>query len=337
MLLSSFNKNHLLIISIALIILLSFNGVQIPFNIDPPKTEVYRSDYFVWYMDEAYYPSVKDDITQYFTYLDDCYLKMRVYFGFDVPLPIRVELEEWVDAGGAGGVQWTVDTQVNLGYQTDDWRASDVLYWIFPHELANAFTTHVTRGWPTDWWANSHSPFPLFIALESMRSLGYVDYVDAMDSRMTFDKPFVNMFRTIQTSYGWEAYQRMFTKMVDNEIDLSQIDEPRKSHYVYALLSYGAENDLRPLLREAGRVVDDSLYDEVYNEIMSLKPSILDPPTIPDLDDDELNIVPHDTPENGYFEGSSDTPLFDWNNNQVLFTVAVGILTLVLLLRWRRG
>ena len=228
-----------------------------------PTYEIYRTSHWIWFCDSTWYSANKQYVDPFLDWPETCYLKIAEWLGLALPpgsfdggrravyVDPRSGFFAWA---GGGNIGIGKDVFVSL----PSW--ADV---VIPHETTNMFTAEgVCGGWPTDWWANSRSPFPAMVAVkvEAFYNKPYWQQHDADDS----NDPTYVMFKDLQSTYDWSLFQGAFREMNEHNVDLSQIrseyEDPNwlskgylKSHYVAYYLSRNAWTDLSSTLN-AGTV-----------------------------------------------------------------------------------
>jgi hypothetical protein len=152
-----------------------------------------------------------------------------------LPIPVVVRASSSCQ-GGIGGATGNGE----LSYCAGHWASNQFCYGIIAHELCNLFTgERVSGGWPTEWWANHRSPFPTMITNQAIRRIvpeyykGWGDYND----------PLLIMYDRLYSEYSG-MFPRMFQKMRELNVRLSEYEEPYLSHVVYYFMFYGAGKQL---------------------------------------------------------------------------------------------
>lgn len=196
--------------------------------------ELYRSKYFVWTGDPA---KIKGTINPFYAFLDKAYLKLCEDFNFNVDaiLPISVTIADSERCiGGISG--WTGDGK--LGYCAGNWADNHFCSGTLLHELVNLFTGEgVSGGWPTHWWANDHSPFPVLISIELMKQLGKTTQANERD-RIFASDVWYGCFKKLHRGKGWTLWKTFFGYLRERGIDLNKIEESQKSDLLMSLISF---------------------------------------------------------------------------------------------------
>ncbi len=113
-------------------------------------------------------------------------------------------------------------------------------YGIIAHELCNLFTGEkVSPGWPTEWWANHRSPFPTMIANQAMKKTVSQFY----RAWGNYNDPLVVMFDRLFSDFRG-MFPRMFQKMRELGVSISNLQDPYLSHTVYYFMFYGASRQV---------------------------------------------------------------------------------------------
>jgi hypothetical protein len=175
--------------------------------------------------------------------------------------------------GGAGG---SAASGGVLNFCMGNWNVNQWTLDITAHEMCNLITGEcVTGGWPREWWANDHSPFPALVSMTVLRNTGYGAYADAQEVALLQDPTYV-MWKSFVNQVGWGPIRVMFQVFRKNSVNLANIAEPLKSAYVIAGLVLGGGTDLtNQVISATGSQVTDSLVLEATS---ALSPSGTSPP-----------------------------------------------------------
>jgi hypothetical protein len=115
--------------------------------------------------------------------------------------------------------------------------------------MVNLFTAQtVSGGWPTDWWANHRSPFPLMTAVQIEHAL--VPQVAVYHGR-ELSTPLGQMFLHLKDQYGWALFRRAFAAARKDGINWERIGQnpsALRTNYVCAYLQAHAPEDLASYL-----------------------------------------------------------------------------------------
>jgi len=186
------------------------------------------------------------------------------------PRKIHVTLEKDPDAGGVGG--WAGPTA--LGFVSDQWPEEGARLWILTHELINLFAAHYAGhgGFPSDWWSDGRSPFPVYVAGLVLRELGHADVAEDLRSSNA-EQPDHELYWALHKRFGFGLFARTLRLLREDDLDLGEIEPPWpapsriRSAYTVAYLSLGAGENLTGtvLSHGIGRKPDD--WDEVHPEI----------------------------------------------------------------------
>ena len=179
------------------------------------------------------------DISWFFQYIENVYeqLKMKLSHEPTQHLPIMCTIKR----GSLGGIRgWTSEGE--MGIECDDFVKNRWCLVISAQELTNLFTGSICSGWPTDWWANHKSPFPIMVAVEVIRDLGYANEANDYDSEFQ-DDPLYLWHKNVRKTCGWEVYQNMFSAMKKDGIQLDRLGPNpgrTRTNYVLAYMRTGA-------------------------------------------------------------------------------------------------
>jgi hypothetical protein len=190
----------------------------------------------------------------------------------DLPPPrrIAVTLEKDPEAEGLGG--WATPTEI--GFTSDQRPQETFRLWILTHELANLFAAHYAGhgGFPSDWWSNGRSPFPVYASGLVLQELGHADVALWLRSSNA-DQPDHELYWTLHERFGFALFARTLRLLREDDLDLGAI-EPEWPHpnrirsaYTIAYLSSAAGENLTRMVMAfgIGREPDD--WTEVHPEI----------------------------------------------------------------------
>lgn len=168
------------------------------------------------------------DITWAPSYMEQAYAVLKTQLGLDLAspawwnglpdprqVPIAVE-----DSGNCPGVisGYAGGMPPSMGFCSGDWNEGAYQHWILAHELTNLMTgVCVSYNWPTSYWANSASPFPILASLECMRTLGFVSDANFMLSVLGGERCF-DMFDALQRDFGWGLYRNLFQMLRADQV-----------------------------------------------------------------------------------------------------------------------
>ena len=153
--------------------------------------------------------------------------------------------------GGIGGAAG--DGQ--LSFCAGNWNTNRWTLGITCHEIVNLMTGEcVTGGWPTDWWANSKSPFPALVSVTVLRSTGHGTEADQNEAEFLADPTYL-MWKALIGVSGWTPVKNMFQLFRSRAINLASIAEPLKSAYVIVGLTLSGGIDLTAQLLAATGII----------------------------------------------------------------------------------
>ncbi|MAG57077.1 MAG: hypothetical protein CMJ83_12360 [Planctomycetes bacterium] len=171
------------------------------------------------------------------------------------PQGIKVTIKKNAAMAGVGGYA----TPDRLGFESDQWPKDQYRMWICIHEMVNLFAHHYggAGGYPSDWWANGRSPFPVYVAALVAKELGEkktASWLETVDQ----EKPDQRLFWALNERYGFALFARFFKLVRGDGMDLGRIGKPwpaadeRRSAWTIAYLSIAARKNLAPMFREHG-------------------------------------------------------------------------------------
>lgn len=194
-------------------------------------------------------------VTEYLTKVHAQLVKLMDNAAVEPPTGIAIALRRDVALRGVAGAA----TARTLTFTSDQWPKDQWRMWIVAHEMANLFAHHYAGagGYPSDWWANGRSPFPVYAAAIVAERLGenetarWLKTVDA-------EKPDQKLFWKLHERGGFKTFSRFFKLLREDGVDLARIGQPwpaadeRRSTWAAAYLSMAAGTNLAALLREHG-------------------------------------------------------------------------------------
>jgi len=223
-------------------------------------TERYRSANFVVYSNITSY-----DISWFFPFIENVHSRLVNAFGFEKqPKPTNVYLEQ-----GAPGTIGGWASGGNFGVSAGDFVQNHWTMGVAIQEYVNCFTGYITACWPTEWWANHKSPFPIMVSVEIMRELGYNNEANQRESLFIND-PLYAMFKRLKTDFGWGIFKNAFAYMLRDRINLCNYSEPDKTYRVCAYLNCGAGKELFDYYRSGGLSVDENAVRNYQRQICGL-------------------------------------------------------------------
>lgn len=182
------------------------------------------------------YSDFENDISWFYPYVESVYDQLKAKFGYEPShyLPIEYTIKRG-PPGEIGGST----SEGKIEVKASDFSENRWCLVISAQELVNLFTGSICRGWPSDWWADHRSPFPIMVAIEIIRDLGYVQEADDSHEEFKGD-PLYIWHREMKRKYGWRIYRNMFSAMKADGIQLDQLGpNPGKlrTNYVLAYMS----------------------------------------------------------------------------------------------------
>ena len=185
------------------------------------------------------YSDLRDDVSWFFPYIESVYDQLKTKLSHEPIqyLPIRCMVKQG-PPGGIGG--WTASGE--MGIEAGNFEKNRWCLVISAQELVNLFTGSISAGWPSDWWANHKSPFPIMVAVEVIRDLGYEQEANEYDREFESDPLYV-WHKSVKRTHGWDLYRTMFSAMKSDGIQLDRLGpnpSKRLTNYVLAYMSLGA-------------------------------------------------------------------------------------------------
>lgn len=163
----------------------------------------------------------------------------------------------------------------HIKFVSDQWPREAQRIWILAHELTNLFAAHYggAGGYPSDWWSNGRSPFPVYVAgvaCEAVVEQEVADWIKNIDS----DHSDQQLYWALHEKYGFKLFADFFELIRKDEIDLGFVgaheypapDECR-SAYTLAYLSIVAGENLAPIARDHGIGKKPNDWDERHAEL----------------------------------------------------------------------
>lgn len=168
-----------------------------------------------------------------------------------IPRKVIVTIKKDPKSRGISGNANGYNNSIN--FKSSTWFQNKYTEWILVHELVNLLTSYYgSKAYPSDWWANGRSPFPIYITSIVLKELGYKKgakwtrtlHMDQLDQQF---------FWKLDKKYGIDLFQRFFTLLQLDGVDLKKIGKrwphPDKVRTAYALtyLSLAAGVNLAPV------------------------------------------------------------------------------------------
>lgn len=185
------------------------------------------------------FSDVPNDISWFHIYIEGVYDQIKAKFEHEpkLYLPIRYVIKRGLPGSIRG---WTSSGEA--GVEAGDFEQNRWCLVISAQELVNLFTGSICSGWPTDWWANHRSPFPIMVAVEVVRDLGYLQEANEHDAEFEKDPLYV-WHKKVKGTLGWSLYRKMFSAMREDGVQLDRIgSNPSRirTNYVLAYMGIGA-------------------------------------------------------------------------------------------------
>lgn len=186
------------------------------------------------------------------------------------PMGIKVTLNKDPNQQGLGG--YAAPTEI--GFFSNAWPKDKLRIWIMSHELVNLFACHYggAGGYPSDWWANGRSPFPLYVSCLVMTKLGYKEASDYIRDQYKHKQDH-ELYWTLYKKYGFQLFSRFFKLVRGDGLDMGLIGPPwphpdeARTAYTIAYLSMAAKENLAPMIADhcIGAEPDD--WKRIHPEI----------------------------------------------------------------------
>ncbi len=213
---------------------------------------IYDSGQWEWEIDqpEIYgsYEAHEPDIDAFLTFPDMVSGWLTSNLGAPERMPAKCKLKLIEPGGGyASGAEIgiAIDAFWNIVNNVTGYWA----YVLIAHETVNLYTGNtVSGGWPTDWWADGRSPYPLATAVVLLKDLNWRDSAIVADIYYNVFKqdPLVVMFHDkLYGGYGSSMFRVAFEAMRTDGINWDQIGglpSALRTNYVAAYLMIGAGN-----------------------------------------------------------------------------------------------
>lgn len=186
------------------------------------------------------------------------------------PPSVKVTLQRDPGVQGLGG--WAAPTEI--GFVSDQWPKERFRLWILTHELANLFAAHYAGhgGFPSDWWSNGRSPFPIYLCGLVLAELGYDDEAAWLRSEYA-DEPDHELYWALDKRYGFALFARTLRLLREDDLDLGEIEppwphpSPVRSAYTIAYLSLAAGTNLTAAVLAFGIGREPADWKNVHPEI----------------------------------------------------------------------
>ena len=232
--------------------------------------KIYNSSKWEWWITDAsicnLYLQHQSDIDLFRPYPDAIITWLANNLGQTDQLPSKIKLT-LISPGGAITANGEMGIPIDAFYNDYNGHHGGWAYVLIAHETMNLYTgSAVSAGWPTDWWADDKSPFPLVTGMKACMDINWQDSKATCQMHLNnyLDDPLVQMFQALYTSYGTSMFKIVFMDARSDGIDWTRIGSnpsPLLTNYVAAYLFIGAGTDLSPLMN--GRVPN-------FNQSMTL-------------------------------------------------------------------
>ena len=223
---------------------------------------VYKGKYWDWYANPTIWNKYKSYYLSQINYPDEVYEALVSIFGIDIIKETpnhRLYLIILDKKGIAFASQHASEIGKGpaIGICYDAWfsKYSGRDYWsheLIAHEAVNLYTGFIIGGWPTDWWADTRSPFPYVIKIKIERMTGHVD---AAKESLKYIGPLEKMFLNFMSKYGEDIYSKMLKAIKEDGLKQwpNNGSNPSKllSEYVAAYLSIAANENLADEINNA--------------------------------------------------------------------------------------
>jgi len=142
-----------------------------------------------------------------------------------------------------------------LHFESNLWQNDRYRRWILIHELINLLSAHYgSEGYPSDWWSNGRSPFPVYIAWLVLKKLRYSDDVHWLRKSYAKKKDH-QLYWKLHELYGPKLFKNFFYYLKRDHIALDHIGEPwpypdrLRSLYTMGYLSLSAHKNLAEIFQ----------------------------------------------------------------------------------------
>ncbi len=215
------------------------------------------------------FSNVSNDISWFEHYIEEVYDQIKTKFEHEPNsyIPIRYLIKRGLPESIRG---WTASGEV--GVEAGDFVQNRWCLVISAQELVNLFTGSICSGWPIDWWANHRSPFPMMVAVEVVRDLGYLQESNDYDAEFEKDPLYV-WHKRVKETFGWDLYRRMFSAIKEDGIQWDRIgSNPSKirTNYVLAYMGIGAGG---VYMNSATDTIPDA-NQEIVEEVIDIRQQI---------------------------------------------------------------
>ncbi|MBN2894525.1 MAG: hypothetical protein JXK05_01350 [Campylobacterales bacterium] len=103
------------------------------------------------------------------------------------------------------------------------WQNDRFRRWIAVHELSNLLAARYgSQGYPSDWWSNGRSPFPIYAAWLILGDLGYAQDAHWLKQSYQAQQDHA-LFWHLHERYGPQLFQEFFRLLRLDKVQLDQI------------------------------------------------------------------------------------------------------------------
>lgn len=145
-----------------------------------------------------------------------------------------------------------------LYFESNLWQNDRFRRWILIHELANLLAARYgSQGYPSDWWSNGRSPFPVYAAWLILSDLGYAQDAHWLKQRYAHEKDHA-LFWHLHEHYGPKLFKAFFRLLRLDGVSLDRIGkawphpDPQRAQRTACYLSRAAGENLAAILSQYG-------------------------------------------------------------------------------------
>jgi hypothetical protein len=233
-------------------------------------TVIHQSQYSVWdiFDNSRYTGNTKANIDLTMSLFDQAVPTVIQDLGRNVPLPVRVHIEDGDCCGGwAGGgeVGFSIGdfSDSAMCQSPETFTAMDWTKGVIIGEFVNYATGEgVSGGWPRDWWVDDVWYFPATVVVQVLDELGQSSFARhwELGSVGCPEKDYMSMpiyvaFKNLKLNYGWDAYQTAFSSAKQDQMNWDLIgSQPSalRTNYILAYLTMGANTNVASQFQNAG-------------------------------------------------------------------------------------
>ncbi len=171
----------------------------------------------------------------------------------EIPKTIHVVIQKDPKSKGVGGgASFENNT---LHFRSNLWQNDRYRRWILVHELSNLLAARYgSQGYPSDWWSNGRSPFPVYAAWLILGELQYPQ--DAHWLKKSYqDKKDHQLYWHLDATYTPELFKKFFYLLKRDGVHLERIGkpwpnpDPQRALVSAEYLSLAAGENLAPTLQ----------------------------------------------------------------------------------------